>query len=418
MTAGAAPQRLSVAVQAALDPRASGGVQTNLLALVHAMADHRDAVGLDLLVPEHIREAWRAVADPAFGVHAWPFPLHWYRETSTVSPMARLRRLLARLCAPGQAAHDRMLRGLGCQVVHFPYQLAFDTALPSLYEPWDLQHVHLPDLFSPGERAWRTAHYGRACRRATFVVTATAATKRDVMAAFGVPPQRIAVVHRDAGEMPPPPPPERRAALLAALGVAPPFAFFPAIPYPHKNHLRLLEALGVARDRDGLRIPLVLSGRPHAAGGAALEAALDRLGLRGQVSLVGSVPIETLATLYAEARLLAFPSRFEGLGLPLLEAMQYGLPIAASRASCIPEVVGDSALLFDPEDPLAIADALVRLWRDDALRETLAERGRRRRGRFGWHAAAPRYHALYRAAAGQPLDASDRPLLEETLSER
>jgi glycosyltransferase involved in cell wall biosynthesis len=409
----AGQDKVSVAVQAALDPRATGGVQANLLSLVRNMAEDPH-VNLRLFVPPSIEDAWREAGGPRIAVSRWAVPVAWYRPSPSTSSWIRWLSALRRL-PDGFGSKDRALKQHGCNVVHFPYQLAFDTSLPSIYEPWDLQHVHLPHLFDPGERAWRTAHYGRACRRATVIVTATATTKRDVVDAFGIQPSKIAVVPRDSSLTTAPHGPDERRDLLRRLGIPGSFIFYPAMTYAHKNHPRLIEALAVARERYGVSLPLVLSGRPH-EGDAAARSAAARFGVDGQVILVGALSEQDLASLYTEARLLAFPSLFEGLGLPLLESMRYGLPIVASRASCIPEVAADAAVYFEADQPDSIAEALVKVWNNADLRRDLVGRGQRRRRTFGWDHAGRVFRAIYRHAAGRARCKEDGDLVAAALS--
>ncbi len=363
-----------------------------------------------------MREAWDAVAGEGMAVAEWQHIMPWYRERGSLPLRQRLIEAMATRLKPGMARRDRYLRRLGARVLHFPYQLAFDTSLPSLYEPWDLQHIHLPHLFSPGECAWRTQMYARACRRASLVVTATATTKRDLVASFGIPAEKIAVILRDSDLGRDAPPPERRAAVLRNLGIDGDFAFYPAMTFPHKNHAGLFEALAILREQHGLVVPLVCSGRISDAHQADIAEALARCGVGDLVHFVGSLSEEALVSLFAQAKLLAFPSLFEGLGLPLLEAMQYGLPIVAARASCIPEVTAEAAVLFDPHDAADMAQAIRRVWTDANLRGELKRKGYARRSDFAWSNAIPTYIAAYRKAAGEPLTEEEAHHLSRALS--
>ena len=415
--ASPAPRRpLPVAIHAALDPAAAGGVQTNLLSLVRNLAGRTDDVAPILLAPPSVSEAWSAIAGDGTTVARWKFIMPWYREREPLPLKQRLIEAVATRLKPGMAQRDRDLRDLGARVLHFPYQLAFDTSLPSVYEPWDLQHIHLPHLFSPGECAWRTQMYARACRRAALVVTATATTKRDLVTSFGIPAEKIAVILRDSDLGRDAPPPERRAVVLRDLGIEGDFAFYPAMTFPHKNHARLFEALAILRQRHGLAVPLVCSGRVSDAHQAGIAESLERCGVGDLVHFVGSLSEEALVSLFAQARLLAFPSLFEGLGLPLLEAMQYGLPIVAARASCIPEVTAEAAVLFDPDDPADMAQAIRRVWTDADLRGELTRKGYARRRDFAWSTAIPTYVAAYRKAAGDPLTEEEAHHLSHALS--
>lgn len=407
---------LHVAINAALDPGAAGGVQTNLVALADTLPNCMDGVFPTLLVPASIQAAWRARARPEIGITEWPHQLAWYREPAQQTLAQRLKGGLMAPLRWARRKHDRELRALGVDVVHFPYQLAFATRLPFIYEPWDFQHVHLPEFFSDGERAWRHAMYGNACRNSRLVVTATAASKRDVVELFGVDPGKVAVIYRDSTMAKNVPPTTVCRETVAALGLPPLFAFYPAQAYPHKNHLRLFEALALLRDSAGINVPLACSGRDSATHTPKLKEAVKRLGLSAQVHFLGAVSETELAALYRSARMLIFPSLFEGLGLPLLEAMYHDLPIAASNASCIPEVVADAALLFDPREPRAIAEALRRLWESAELAEQLKSNGRRQRALFSWETAARTMVAAYRYTGGRPLSSEEDLLLRHALA--
>ena len=194
-------------------------------------------------------------------------------------------------------------------------------------------------------------------------------------------------------------------------------SFYPAQTWPHKNHLRLLRALAVVRDRMGLRIPLVCSGHLTAHHGDLVREA-RRLGLEGQVVFLGFVSPHELQALYRVATAMVFPSLFEGWGQPVVEAFRTGLPVAASSASCLPEVADGGALLFDPLDEAGMADAILRVWLDDDLRERLRERGRTVSSQLSWVQVARTYRAHYRRLARRPADDSDSALILETLGQK
>jgi len=390
-----------VALHAALDPQASGGVQTNLVSLVVGLKQSGRSSHATLLSPPALVERWRAVAAPEISVASWSHSFPWYRGGENDEVLGR--RLAEDLCstAADVRRRDREIKATGSQVVHFPYQVAFDSELPTVYEPWDLQHVRIPQVFTPGERIWRTALFERACQRAVVVVTATEETKKDLCAVYGVDEDKIAVIYRDAKELPAPRRVDEAADLRRRFGINGEFAFYPAASYAHKNHAQLIEAAAILRDRHRVKLTIVCSGKRQAATWPDLSARLERLGLRDCVRFVGVVTEEDLAALYRAARLVIFPSLFEGLGLPLLEAMQCGTPIAAARASCIPEVVGDAAALFDPLQPEDIAATTAALWDDDARRCRLVERGAVRRLDFAWGKAALAFEKAYSRAAAQ-----------------
>jgi len=161
---------------------------------------------------------------------------------------------------------------------------------------------------------------------------------------------------------------------------------------PHKNLVRLVEAQ--AWVPSSLRVPLVIAGHwdPSHPEAKQLAARLDL----SDVRWLGAIPGSDLAALYSAALLFVFPSEYEGFGLPVLEAMACGTPVICSRASSLPEVAADAALLFDPYDVSDIADALRQALEDEALRAQLAERGAQRVLQFSWSKVAAQTHAVYR----------------------
>ena len=146
-----------------------------------------------------------------------------------------------------------------------------------------------------------------------------------------------------------------------------------------------------------------------------MERRVGELGLAGQVAFTGFLGPSELKAVYRMARLVVFPSRFEGFGMPVVEAFRLGVPVACSNATSLPEVAGDAALLFDPGDPDAVAAAIRRLWTDEALRAELVGRGRERVRQFSWDEVARRCRALYRMVGLRPLDEADRALLAAML---
>lgn len=299
----------------------------------------------------------------------------------------------------------------GVEVLHFATQAAFLTGVPSVYQPWDLQHVHLPEFFSRRDRDLRDVRYRAFCEQARVVSVASDWGKRDLVAHLGLRSDKVYVVPPEPALLAYPVPDDADLERVRSRVRLPPdFAFYPAQTWAHKNHLGLLEALAILRDRHGLLVPVVCSGRvtPH---GAAIRARAAELGLDEQLVFLGYVEPLELQCLYRLCRCLVFPSRFEGWGLPLTEALLLGVPIVCSDVTCLPEQAGDAALLFDPCRPEEIAATLARVWLDDALRETLGRRALLRSRLFTAGRAARTFRALYRQIAGRPLGAEDRELL-------
>ena len=188
-------------------------------------------------------------------------------------------------------------------------------------------------------------------------------------------------------------------ALATATTGASPYALFPAQTWSHKNHERLIDAIALLRGR-GTEIPLVCPGQPNRRD-AIVRAHAHARGVHDLVQFPGYLDSQALEDVYANARSLVFPSLFEGFGFPVLEAFAAGLPVTCSSTTSLPELAGDAAVLFDPTDVEAMADAIERVWTDDRLRGYLVVRGHARATTYSWDHLARSCRALYRAAAGE-----------------
>jgi glycosyltransferase involved in cell wall biosynthesis len=186
--------------------------------------------------------------------------------------------------------------------------------------------------------------------------------------------------------------------------------------FPHKNHLRLFEALAILRDRHGIVLPLVCTGRPYEPYLRTVQQASVQHGLADQVFMLGAVQYETLGALFRGAWALVFPSLFEGLGLPIVEALQAGLPVIASDATCLPEVAGEAALLFDGRRVESIVETLAAAHRQPDLLERARRAAPATLARFSWPKAAATFVACYRAVGGLPLDPEQARLYEEAVT--
>ena len=306
---------------------------------------------------------------------------------------------------------DGTVERVGVDVVHLPIQDAFTTTIPSIYQPHDLLHLHLPELFSSWEWRRREVVYRTHCARAETVVAMTSWGKRDLVERYELPPEKVSVVPWGSVLWEYPTPTESDLKRIRR-DIAPPgdFLLYPAQTWPHKNHERLLDALALIRDREGVRISLVCPGRQNDHY-RQIARRIGGLQLEEQVSFPGFVSPLELRGLYDLALGLVFPSRFEGWGLPVCEAFTAGLPVASSSATSLPDLVGDAGLLFDPDDTEQIADAVLGLWSDAELRADLAERGRERGKLFDFDRTARLFRAHYRRVGQQPLSEEDRILL-------
>jgi glycosyltransferase involved in cell wall biosynthesis len=261
----------------------------------------------------------------------------------------------------------------------------------------DLIYAHFPDTHAGIRDKGMKVLVPAAARRSDRVIADSKSTRDDLVALLGIAPERVDVVALGLGAvLRRTPAPESEVRARFGLGERSVVLALSA-KRPHKNLLALIDAL--------VRIPiedrpvLVLPGYPTAHE-VELRARAELLGVSDDVRFPGWVSAQDLEGLWALARAFVFPSLYEGFGLPVLEAMARGVPVACSAIPALREVVADAALLFAPHDEQAIAQALQRLLGDPALAASLRARGLRRAQEFTWERAARRTLESYARAAG------------------
>lgn len=231
------------------------------------------------------------------------------------------------------------------------------------------------------------------CRRADAIIAVSEQSKRDVVAAYGIPAEKITVIYEAADPRFCPQPAATVAAARARYNLPGRYLLFVGTIEPRKNLGRLLAAFERLHAA-GLTDALVIVGKR----GWLYDdffARLENSPAKGAVIFPGFVPDADLPAVYAGAQALAFPSEFEGFGLPVLEAMACGAPVVCSNTSSLPEVTGSAALLVDPLDVDALTDALRCVLADPALAADLRARGLAQAARFSWERAAAETLAVY-----------------------
>jgi len=409
----AATRPLRVAINCPFVPgRGLGGLETFAVGLVHALGRLDDDATEYVVVGPPEDPAWMAPhLGPNQRIASQPMP-----RRGRTSWRARLLGPAERPAERRVPVSDGFLESLGCDVVHFPYQHFVICALPSVYNPHDLQYFYYPQYFTPSDLAWREQVDHYACRFAAAVTVSSRWVKRDIAEHFAVHHGKIHII--------PDAPPTQAYAEPSAdqvedtrtrYGLQAPFAFYPAMTWEHKNHVRLLHALAHLRDRDGLAVRLICTGHQNRFW-PEIKAQIDALALGDQVRFLGMVPAADLRAIYRLAQFVVIPTLFEASSAPLLEAWHDGTPTACSTVTALPEQAGDAALLFDPLSVDAIADAVARLTTDAGLRDALRARGHARLQTFTWDRAAKAYRAAYRRSAGRALSDEDRALLADDWS--
>ena len=287
-------------------------------------------------------------------------------------------------------------------VYHSPdFVLAPVRRARSILTVHDLAFLLYPEYADERLRTYLERTVPRSVDRADFVVADSENTRNDVICLLGVEPERVEVV---PGGVDPSFRPVDDVARLheirrhLGLDDEAPFILWVSTIEPRKNLDGLLEAFAILKSRQSLPHKLVLVGRKGWLWEGIMDKA-ERSPVRDEIVFPGFIPEGELATLYSAAEMFAFPSHYEGFGLPVLEAMACGTPVVASRASSLPEVVGDAGLQVDPDDPEQLAAALELLALNPSLRDDLRRRGLERAARFTWQAAAAQMLDVYRRVA-------------------
>ncbi|HVG28345.1 MAG TPA: glycosyltransferase family 1 protein [Pyrinomonadaceae bacterium] len=266
----------------------------------------------------------------------------------------------------------------------------------------DLSFEHLPDTFRRRSRAQLRLTVRRTARRAARIITSSEHSKRDIVETYRVAPGRVTVTHLSAAPHFRPVTDERELRRVRQLyGIRGDYILAVGSVQPRKNLARLVRAYSdLRRSRAQAKLPrLVVVGKLAWLYEETLRA-VEECGVRADVTFTGYAPEGDLPALYSGALCFAYPSFFEGFGLPPLEAMRCGAPVLAGDRTSLPEVVGDAGLLVDPFDTAAISAALARLVDDGELRQELRGRGLARATRFDWRETARRTLEVYQQAIG------------------
>ena len=366
------PGTEAIAVNAAIVGERPTGLGLYALHLIEAL----DALGEHLIVytsrPDLVR-ARHAI------VRAIPVAVR--PERGTRGHLSRLLWVQTGLRLRVRGARPALLLNL------FPEGL-LAPGIPQMTVVHDLLPLHYPEEY-PRQQHYFRYYVPAVLRFSRTVIVSSESTRRDLLDCYGVPSEKLRVIlpGYDARQFSPD----------GADGRDEPYALYVGNVMPHKNLTRLVEAFALAANRGPGKLVIRGWGRPHHVHG--LRERLTALGLGPRVDWEPYAKAEELPRLYRGARMLLLPSLYEGFGLTALEAMACGTPVITSNTSSLPEVVGDAALLVDPLDTAAIADAIVRLFADGRLGNELRERGLARARLFSWEKTGRAVQAAIRQAA-------------------
>ncbi len=264
----------------------------------------------------------------------------------------------------------------------------------------DLSFLRYPECFSPPLLRYLLDAVPRSVERADLVLADSEHTRDDLVELLGVAPERARVVYAGVEPEFVPRPDAEVAAVRQRYGIQRPYILGLGTLQPRKNFQRLIEAYRLLRQERHIPHQLVIGGGRGWLYEPILEA-IARHGLQEDVRLIGFVEDADLPALYTGAEVFAFPSLYEGFGIPVLEAMACGTPVVAAETSSLPEVAGEAALLIPPTDTEALAEALWSALDDGARRADLRARGWEQCRRFTWRASAERLLACYAELLGE-----------------
>lgn len=296
---------------------------------------------------------------------------------------------------------SRELRRNPVDVLHVQYTAPPFAPCPVVTTIHDLAFEHLPETFN--RRSWLQLRLTvrRTARGAAHIITVSEYSRGDISRTYGIAPERITVTPEAApAHFAPITNETELRRIRESYGIQEDYILSLGSIQPRKNLVRLIEAYSCLRGvRREVKLPqLVLAGRRGWLDNETFRAA-ERNALGRDILFTGYVPEQDLVGLYSGAICFVYPSYFEGFGLPVVEAMQCGVPVITGNRTSLPEVVGDAGLLFDPFDTEALVNALTQVISDPACRAKLSAKGLERAKNFNWKTTAELTLGAYRKAA-------------------
>ena len=294
-----------------------------------------------------------------------------------------------------QIVQPRVLRRTGVDVVHGPvYVGPLAASCPLVITIHDLSFIRHPNLLRPGSRMYLTLFTRLSARRATRIIAVSKHAALETASLLGVAASQIDVVYHGVGEAFRPLPSEAVEAFRRERGLPDSFVLYLGTLEPRKNLPRLVESFDQARERT---CSLILAGGAG-WGAPGLRDTISNLGLTDRVIFLGYVADAELSLLYNAATVFAYPSLYEGFGLPVLEAQACGTAVLTSNSSSLPESAGDAAMMVNPRSVEEMARALAVLLSDSSLRQDLRTRGLAHARRFDWRRTAEQTASVYSRA--------------------
>lgn len=273
--------------------------------------------------------------------------------------------------------------------------LSLRTSVPTVLTTHDIAHFHYPEQVAWMHRPYYQLFIPRFLKKARHIISVSTHGKLDLMRHYQVPENKISVVPNGTRVVFQPLSVEEKVRVKAKFSQGQDYFFFLGAIHPRKNLLGLLRAYELFRKKSTAPVKLLIAGK-LAWQVEEIKTLHEASAYRDDILFLGYLPEESAAQLMAAATALTYLSFFEGFGLPVLEALCTDTPVITSDVSSLPEVAGNAALLVDPRDTEAIAEAMLRIWQEPVLREDLIQKGRRQRQLFSWNEAATSIYQVFK----------------------
>lgn len=293
------------------------------------------------------------------------------------------------------------LRKIGADVFVSPDGFcSLTTGVPQCLVVHDLGFLHYPQGYQKSHLFFYKKYTPRFLKKAKSVATVSSFSKEDIVRQYGIAESKITVAPNAARPIFEPLSPAEQIATKEKYTAGAEYFLHVGAIHPRKNVINLLKAFSIFKKRQRSGMKLVLAGR-LAWKNDEFVTLLETYKYRDDVVLTGYVPDDELAVLTASAYAKVYPSLFEGFGLPVLEAMQCGVPVLTSAGTAMQEVGEDAALYFTPQNPADIADKLMLIYKDETLRSRLIEKGKEVAKKYSWqHTADALWRCVERAVDG------------------
>ncbi len=293
----------------------------------------------------------------------------------------------------------RIIKEYKPDVYHHPhFDLPFLIHIPAVITIHDLKYIKHPEFFSKQQKLksmYMKLMLQSAVKRASKIIAVSEHTKNDLIDLYHIQSEKIDVIYHGYKKFNQQ---EKEIGILYKSKIKKPYILFVGERRPHKNIENLIYAFHKIINKNYSSFMLVIVGKKYAHYQKP-EKLIDRLKLRDKIILTDSITDAELVQLYKNSALFILPSLYEGFGFPVLEAMNYGVPVLGSNTTSIPEIIGNAGILFNPHNIDEIAENMENVLKNKKIRHTLIKKGEKRVNKFNWELTASKTLELYHYAA-------------------